>query len=167
MIGELEIVSPEVLRACLQSENTKSTLFPGGRININSLPYQLLDSNLPLVMNDSHTTAFSHLDLKSGSCKGLLSFGTLYRVQKFSFQYNVDIYGSDRDSERLHMLRHLAELKRKATGSVCVLFPFQKELSPEDVDKIFLEFGCKRANMPESDDSNTWITCDYLFEKTL
>ena len=59
--------------------------------NLKSVPYQLLDSNLPLFMNDSPTTAFSNLDLKSGSCIGLLSFGTMYRVQKISFQYTINI----------------------------------------------------------------------------
>ena len=166
MIEGLEDVTSELLKTCLQSEYRKSHLFPGKRISINSVPYKLMESNIPLIMNDSHTTAFSNVDFESGSCKGLLSFGTLFRVQKFSYQYTVDIYGNDRDSVRRHVLRHLSELNRKASGSVCVLFPFQKELSPEHVDKIFLEFGSKRANMPGSEDANTWITCDFLFEKT-
>ena len=126
-----------------------------------------MESNIPLIMNDKHTIAFSNLELNSSPCKGLLSFGTLYKVQRFSYQYTIDIYGSDQESVRLHVLRHLMELKHKATGSVCVLLPFQKELSPDHVDKICLKFRAKRENTPTSDDSGTWITCDFLFEKTL
>ena len=93
---EIRSSSSEDLKTCLQSEDTKSNVFPGGRISINSVPYKLMEPNIPLIMNDKHTIAFSNLELNSSPCKALLSFGTLYKVQRFSYQYTIDIYGSDR-----------------------------------------------------------------------
>ena len=158
---ELHVLSQESLQTYMSSEEISHAIFPADRISINSVPFQLLESNIPLITQDKHTVTFSNIRLESKSCKGLLSFGTLFRTQAYSYQYTIDIYGTDMVSVRQHILRHLLESKVKGSGSACIILPVPKDFPGERVDEIFLEFGSKR------EDSNNWITCDFLFERKL
>ena len=161
---ELESVSSETLHKHMCLEEYSTTFFSEGRVLVNSVPFKLINSNVQFILKDEHTTSFSDIH---NTTDGLLSFGTLYRVQSYSYQYTINIYGNDLKSLRRHLMRHLMELKTKASGSICILMPVRKDFPCETVDSIFSELGFERQNKLGSEQAKPWITCDFLFERKL
>ena len=161
---ELESVSSETLHKYMCLGEYSTTFFPEGRVLVNSVPFKLISSNVQFILKDEHTTSFSDIH---NTTDGLLSFGTLYRVQSYSYQYTINIYGNDLKCLRRHLMRHLMELKSKASGSICILMPVRKDFPCETVDSIFSELGFERQNKLSSEQAKPWITCDFLFERKL
>ena len=46
----------------------------------------------------------------------MLSFGTLFRAQKVSYVYGIEFYGTDVISVKRHIIKHMTELKQRASG---------------------------------------------------
>ena len=124
---------------------------------VDVVPYKLMESNIAL-MNDysgDHTKAYSDVRLDNGVAMGMLSFGTLFRAQKVSYVYGIELYGSDVNSVQRHIVRHLSELQQKANGSVCVFLFVQDDFPQQVADDICKKYGMKRENYPGTD-YNQW-----------
>ena len=155
------VVTDDLLVSYIRSKTISQYLFPKDRIVVNSVPYRVLESNIPLLKEQGDMTVIlSDVNTNSSSPQGILSIGTIFPVRNPSYAFNIEIYGSDYPSIRAHIVKHLIRLKdiRPKLTSVYVFvdedFPFAV------VDKIFLEFGISRTIFRV-------FTKRYMFEKLL
>ena len=133
-------------------------LFPKGRIIIDFVSYLLLASNVPF-MTKPFTEVFSNIHFDSGRHKGLLSFGTSFKVPAFASRYTIDVYGSDTGSFEKHVQKHLSRLKQKAGGTCAVLVFADESFPVEIIEEVLQKYGViKDRNSPRR---------QFLFEMQL
>ena len=63
---------------------------------------------------------FTDVHTQCGKQRGLISFGTSYKVPAFSCSYNINIYGNDINSFERHVQQHLSRLKQKTEDTAAV-----------------------------------------------
>ena len=114
----------------INTECIRNYLFPYNRILVDMVPYKLLNSNTTRMQEISgeHTRVFSDVTDGNNGTKGILSFGTLFKAQKVSFVSGIEIYGTDIDSIRKHIIKHMLALKKSTSGSVFMMFFIQENL---------------------------------------
>ena len=159
--SSLDNVTDAALEALITPENTKPYLFPTERVVVDTVPYQLMKANVPLMRGPNNSiVAFSDVRKESDTYSGLLSFGTLYRIKQPSFQYTVELYGKDESSLRPHLSSHLKNLFERVDQKTCIVFYLGKQIPVETIDKIMSDYGIKRDSS-----SNAYFTEQFLFEK--
>ena len=91
------------------SNGIRNYLFPYKRILVDMVPYKLMKSNTFRMKDISgeHTRVFSDVTVGNNGEKGILSFGTLFKAQKVSYVYGIELYGTDIDSIRKHIAKHI------------------------------------------------------------
>ena len=149
------------LATYFNSSDISRYLFPHQRIMVDIVPYKLMESNIPL-MNDfssGHTKAYTDVREENGGIRGMLSFGTLFRAQKVSYVYGIEIYGTDVSSVQRHIVRHLSELQQSANGSVCLMLFVQDDFPQNIADEICFKYGMERVNYPGAE------YCQWNFQK--
>ncbi|MEW8547764.1 MAG: hypothetical protein AB2693_30010 [Candidatus Thiodiazotropha sp.] len=111
-------------------------------------PYKLVETNVSLMKQTSsnHTEAFSDVRFENGSVRGSLSFCSVFKAQTVSYVYNIEIYGNDPPSVRLHIMKHLMVLKQKMEGSVCFMVIAQEGFPLDIIDDTCREYGLTRVN---------------------
>ena len=134
----------------INCEDLRNYLFPYKRILVDMVPYKLMESNTIRMKDISveHTRVFSDVTDGKNGTKGILSFGTLFKAQKVSYVYGIEIYGTDIDSIRKHILKHVSALKENASGSVCIMFFIQENIPGNAINDICLDFEMERVNYP-------------------
>ena len=104
----LPIASDDVAKN-INTEGIRNYLLPYKRIMVDIVPYTLMESNTIRMQEISgeHTRVFSDVTFGNNSAKGILSFGTLFKAQKVSYVYGIEIYRADIDSTRKHIIKHM------------------------------------------------------------
>ncbi|XP_067664203.1 histidine N-acetyltransferase-like [Haliotis asinina] len=103
----LEEVNSSTMTSLLEDEQTRDTLFPGGKMIINWLPLRLFTSNMKYIMGVDTFALISSCD----NCKvSLLTVGTPTECQ-LGLLYNIDVFANDVTSLRYHVIRHIEHLK--------------------------------------------------------
>ena len=147
----------------IRSPTASQYLFPKDRIVVNSVPYRVMEANIPAIREQKDITAiysdvnFNYLNIPSG----VLSIGSLYPVPKPAYAYNIELYGSDFDSIRSHIVKHLERLKEKTSGLTSIFVFVDKDFPFDGVDEILLDFGMQRKPWREQ------LTKRLMFEKVL
>ena len=151
----------------INSEDLRNYLFPYKRILVDMVPYKLMESNTIRMQEISgeHTRVFSDVTDGKNGAKGILSFGTLFKAQKVSYVYGIEIYGTDIDSIRKHILKHVSALKENASGSVCIMFFIQENIPGNAIKDICLDFTMERVNFPGTKYPIWNIQSTYLTEQ--
>ena len=149
------------------SNDIRNYLFPYKRILVDMVPYKLMKSNTIRMQEISgeHTRAFSDVTDRNNGTKGILSFGTLFKAQKVSYVYGIEIYGTDIDSIRKHIAKHILALKENTSGSVCIMFFLQENIPGNVINDICLGFAMERLNYPGTKYPNWNLECTYLTEQ--
>lgn len=143
-------------------------LFPHDCIVIDYFPFKAMESNIPIMKAiNNHTDVFSDVRFEQGTIRGALSFGTVFEAQKVSYEYNIEIYGHDKDSIKKHTLRHIMNLLQKVRGSVCVFILTQGQFSSETLDGIFHNYEIRRINTSNTEYSEWQFKQEFVFEKQL
>ena len=145
------IVDDCLLTEYLTSQTTAKYLFPQDRFIINFMPYRLFASNVLLmsqlasfteVFTDVHTESGKQ---KSGKHKGLLSFGSSYKIPAFSCLYIINIYGSDVSSFERHVKKHLSRLKQKTEDTAAVTLFVDETFPKEMIDELLQKYGAGKG----------------------
>ena len=150
-----------------------SYLFPHDCIVVDYFPYKAMESNIPKMKAiNNHTDVFSDVRFEQGTVRGALSFGTVFKTQKVSYEYNIEIYGHDKVSIKKHTLRHIMNLRQKVKGSVCMFILTQGQFSSETTDGIFQKYEIGRINTCNINTCNIeyseWqFKQEFVFEKNL
>lgn len=167
--ADLTSVSDSLLSSFVSSTTVSEYLFPEKRIIVDFVPLRLMQSNIELTGPKNFTEVYSDLLIedKSGACKGLLSFGTCYRIQALPYRYEIDLYGADMNRFRTHIVKHLLRLKERVTGITAVALFLEDSFSSETVDKLLTEFGGTKRQTHDSTTSDKYYTHQYLYEKKL
>ena len=149
------------------SNGLSSYLFPYNRILVDMVPYKLIHSNTTRMQEISgeHTRVFSDVTDGKNGAKGILSFGTLFKAQKVSYVYGIEIYGADIDSIRKHIAKHILALKENTSGSVCIMFFLQENVPANIINDMCLDFAMERVNYRGTKYPNWNIQSTYLTEQ--
>ena len=155
------VVTDDLLVSYIRSKTISQYLFPKNRIVVNSAPYRVLESNIPLLKEQGDMTVIlSDVNTDSRSTQGILSIGTIFPVRNPSYAFNIDIYGSDYPSIRAHIVKHLLRLKDIMPELTSIYVYVDEDFPFEVIDKIFLEFGISRTLFRV-------FTKRYVYEKLL
>ena len=166
--ADLENISDTALETLITSEETKQYLFPSERVVVDTVPYQPIKTNVPILRGPNGSTiVFSDVRNASGAYTGLLSFGTLYRVKQPSFQYTVELYGKDETSLGNHIMSHLKNLIEQVDGETYMVFYLEKHIQIENVDKALEGCGIKRTFVRDPVTSKILFTEQFLYEKSV
>ena len=151
----------------INSEDLRNYLFPYKRILVDMVPYKLMESNTIRMQDISgeHTRVFSDVTDENKGAKGILSFGTLFKAQKVSYVYGIEIYGTDIDSIRKHIAKHISTMMENASGSVCIMFFIQENIPGNAINDICLDFAMERENYPGTKYPIWNIQSTYLTEQ--
>ena len=150
-----------------KSNGLSNYLFPYNRISVDMVPYKLMESNTIRMQEISgeHTRVFSDVTDGKNGAKGILSFGTLFKAQKVYHVYGIEIYGTDIDSIRKHIAKHILALKENTSGSVCIMFFLQENVPADVINDMCLDFAMERVNYPGTKYPNWNIQSTYLTEQ--
>ena len=144
---KLEVVTDTILATYFASERISCYLFPHERILVNSIPYRLLSSNIPLIMkNSSITEIYSDVEVGDNGCTGLLSVGTVYPVKQPVFAYNIEMYGDDINSLEPHIFRHLKRMTQRTYGKISIHVVVDENMSHTTVDKVMMQCGVTKGS---------------------
>ena len=157
-------VTDSQLAAYINLESSRQYLFPKDRIVVNSVPYKVMESNIPVIREQKDLTVI-YSDVRFNFLKvprGMLSFGTSFPVHNAAHAYNIELYGSDSvENVRHHIVKHLLRLKEKTCEPTSV-FVFVDEDFPFDiVDKVMLDLGIQKRLWHKQ------MTKRMMFEKSL
>ena len=112
---------------------------------VDVVPYKLIDANIPLMMQPrQYMEVYSDIKQTGDMCSGLLSFGIVYPISSPQYKYMLDIFGTDYESLRLHIVKHLLRLRERTTGVTAMLVYVPESFQLEKLDRIFKEFGVVR-----------------------
>ena len=150
-----------------KSNGLSNYLFPYNRILVDMVPYKLIESNTIRMeeISGEHTRVFSDVTDGNNGTKGILSFGTLFKAQKVSYVYGIEIYRTDIDSIRKHIAKHILALKENTSGSVCIMFFLQENVPANVINDMCLDFAMERVNYPGTKYPNWNLECTYLTEQ--
>ena len=141
------VADDSLLREYITSHSAAKYLFPENRVIVDFMPYRLVTSNVPLMSQAAgFTEVFTDVRFESGKQKGLLSFGTSFKVPAFSSRYNIDVYGDDTGSFERHVQKHLSRLKQKVDGTSAVLVFVEESFPAEVVDEVLQRYGATKDN---------------------
>ncbi|KAK3595357.1 hypothetical protein CHS0354_008780, partial [Potamilus streckersoni] len=115
-------------------------LFPEERIIVNWVPYRLLPSNIAL-LDEKNTVCVSDVKVSDRIVSGLLSIGTFYTVRQPRYAYTLDIYGTNGNRVRYHLLFHLGFIANKLKDLACLSIVVDKQLDKQTLFDIIAEFG--------------------------
>ena len=112
---------------------------------VDVVPYKMMDANIPYIMQPKqYMEVYSDIKQSGDTCSGLLSFGLLFPIARPHYKYMVDLFGTDYDSLRLHVVKHLIRLKRNTTGVTAMLIYVSDKFNIQSLDDIMAEFGISR-----------------------
>ena len=162
----LESVTDQKLSVYLASNLVQEYLWPERRMIVDMVPLRTIESNITYMRGPEDFTAiFSDIRIENDKCSGLLSFGTVFKVQKHPYHMNLDIFGSDTRTLTEHIVRHLLVLKSKVKGEVAVLAMVQEDYDMEKLDSVFNSFGVERKIWFDSTYPSLRYSKLYLYER--
>ena len=156
----LSAITGKNLSKYFASEEISSYLFPHKRILVNATPYRLMESNIPLILENSDVTKiYTNVENTSNNeCSGLLSVGTVYPVRRPSYAYNIEIYGEDRYSLESHIMQHLRHVIDRTIGDVSIHVAIDESMPQKVIDTIMSKYEIVREKLQESKaDSNSVV----------
>ena len=162
----LETVSELHLSQYFKSKLVQDYLWPERRMIVDMLPLKTIDANIPYMKGpEGYTTVFSDVRTENDACCGLLSFGTVFEVQRHPYHYNLDIFGDDTKTLTEHIVRHLLVMRSKVKGVVAVLIMVQENFEMEKLDSVFENFSVKREIWYDSTYPTQKYSQLYLYER--
>ena len=156
----LSAITDKNLSTYFASEKISSYLFPHKRILVNATPYRLMESNIPLILENSDITKiYTNVEsMSNDNCTGLVSIGTVYPVRRPSYAYNIEIYGEDRCSLESHIVQHLRHVMERTTGDVSIHVATDENMPQKVIDKVMSKYGIRRETLQGSKaDSNSVV----------
>ena len=162
----LESVTDQKLSVYLASNSVQEYLWPERRMIVDMVPLRTIETNITYMRGPEEFTAiFSDIRTENDKCCGLLSFGTVFKVQKHPYHMNLDIFGSDTRTLMEHIVRHLLVLKSKVKGEAAVLAMVQEDYDMEKLDSVFKSFGVERKIWFDSTYPSLRYSKLYLYER--
>ena len=116
-------------------------------------------------ISGEHTKVFSDVTFGNNSVKGILSFGTLFKAQKVSYVYGIEIYGADIDIIRKHIIKHMLGLEKSTSGSVFMMFFIQENLPRNAINDDCFQFAMESLNFPGTKYPKWNFQNTYLIEQ--
>ena len=113
------------------------------------------------------TNMFSDIKTDSNSFKGLFSSSTFYPTLNPQFLCNIETYGTDFQSLREHLMRHIIILQKHTTGDTHLLLFGHQGLPVEDTVKFFSDHGVSRYKWCDSKNPKKIYSEQILFERDL
>ncbi|KAK3577190.1 hypothetical protein CHS0354_037530 [Potamilus streckersoni] len=154
-------VSVLEVKAYFDTEAIRKYLFPQDRMIVGLVPYRLLSSNLAL-LDKKNIVCVSDVKVDDEIVSGLLSIATFYKVSRPGYAYVLELYGTDMNSVRYHLLSHLDFIAKTLDDVVYILFFVDKQCQQEKISDVSAE--CGLVNWIDSDYKTT-LEC--LFESNL
>ena len=143
----VKAVGDNLLVEYITAQTTANYLFPQDRVIINFVPYRLIASNVSLTNYfEAFTQVFTDVHTQCGKQRGLISFGTSYKVPAFSCSYNINIYGNDMNSFERHVQKHLSRLKQKTVDRAAVTLFVDETFPGEMIDEVLQKYGATKAH---------------------
>ena len=166
---DLENIPDTALETLITSEEFRQYLFPSDRLVVDTVPYQLMKANVPILRgpDNDRTVVFSDVRKENDTLAGVLSFGILYRVKQPSFQYTIEIYGKDETSLTKHLMGHLKNVIETTDGETYMITFTEKHIQTKVINKTLSDFGVKRTFVRDPVTSEILFTEQFLFEKSL
>ena len=162
---QLSIVTEEILSQYFKSQKIKDYLCPHGRMILDLVPLEMIDSNITYMIGTKpYTAVFSDIRVEGGVCSGLLSFGTLLQDKESNFHFNLDIFGTDTNTLKHHIVKHLLEMRAKVKGIVRIMAMIEEEFNLQYLASVFGDFGVQRAVWYSSVYPHLKYTKIFLYE---
>ena len=112
---------------------------------VDVVPYQMIDANIPFIMQPrQYMEVYSDIRIDGDNCSGLLSFGLVFPIARPQYKYMLDIFGTDYDSLRRHIVKHLLRLNEKTTGITAMLIYVSDQFDIQKIDDVMNGFGISR-----------------------
>ena len=164
----LDMVSEETLSQYFRSQEIKDYLSPQGRMIVDLVPLQMIDSNIVYMKGpQGYTMVYADIRSESGICSGLLSFGTVFEDQRSKFHCNLDVFGTDTNSLKQHIVRHVIDMRSKLKGIARIMVMISEEFNLEKIDSVFKEFGIQRTIWNSSVYPHLRYSKIFLYEITV
>ena len=143
--SQLPTISESNLSKYFKSKAMCDYLAPEGRMLIDVVPYKMIDANISFMMQPrQYMEVYSDVNQSEDTYSGLLSFGLLFPIARPQYKYMVDLFGTDYQSLRSHIVKHLMRLKRETTGVTALLIYVSDEFDVKKLDDLMSEFGITR-----------------------
>ena len=149
-------VTNTILSTYFKTHHLRQYLFPEDRILVNSIPYRLMQSNIPIIFSNNKIIdmcMYTDVSYCTDSYKGLLSIGTSYPVPRPSFAYNIELYGEDSDSIEKHVVCHLNKMTDIKAEKISVYVCFGEKLCQQRVEEIFSKYNIPRQILGNTKDT--------------
>ena len=152
----LSKVTDTMLSTYFKTHHLIQYLFPEDRILVNSIPYRLMQSNIPIIFSNNKIIdmcMYTDVSYCTDRYKGLLSVGTSYPVPRPSFAYNIELYGEDNDSLEKHIVCHLKKMADIKAEKISVYVCFGEKLSQQRIEGIFSKYNIPRQTLGNPKDT--------------
>ena len=160
-IVDLSEVTENLLLTYFTKQHLHQYLFPKDRILVNSVPYRLMESNIPLIFSNKkfmNMCIRTDVGTRGDNYKGLLSIGTGYPVPRPSFAYNIELYGEDNDSLEKHIMYHLKSMSSLKVETISLYVCFDEKLSQQRISEIFSKYNIPRQILGKTKETGLDIT---------
>ena len=160
-IVDLSEVTENLLFTYFTKQHLHQYLFPKDRILVNSVPYRLMESNIPLIFSNKKFMDMrirTDVGTRGDNYKGLLSIGTGYPVPRPSFAYNIELYGEDNDSLEKHILYHLKSMSSLKVETISLYVCFDEKLCQQRISEIFSKYDIPRQILGKAKETGLDIT---------
>jgi hypothetical protein len=99
-----QIMNEKDLRQMIREQNSYPSVFKDGRLVIDSVSYQIMESNVPIILMERTRAVASFMDNKKET---LLTFGSYFRQLNGEMFCKVDVYGIIGKTFPSHILLHI------------------------------------------------------------
>jgi len=101
---EVKILNKHALTEMIRKQRYYPKIFQDGRLIINSVPYSIMESNVPLMLSERTSAIVS---FPSSQHDTLLTFGNYFHTQTGGMMCYLDIYGNPGETLASHVSLHV------------------------------------------------------------
>ncbi|CAC5369069.1 unnamed protein product [Mytilus coruscus] len=91
-LEKTKVLNRHDLIQTIKEQDFNSLMFKDNRIIIDTVPYRLMESNIPMILMERTKAVASYLD---DNKKSIVTFGSYFKLSNGEIFCNLDIYGDD------------------------------------------------------------------------
>lgn len=103
-LEKTKVLNQNDLIQIIKQQNLSSQMFKDNRIIIDTVPYRLMESNIPMILMERTKAVASYLD---DNKKSIVTFGSYFKLSNGELFCNLDIYGDVGKALAHHIYIHI------------------------------------------------------------
>ena len=137
-----KVLNENELANIIKNQQSYPNVFRENRLVVDSVPYRLMEENVPLILMERTHVIGSCLD---DSDKTLLTFESYFRVLNGKMFCKLDIYGYVSETLADHVILHIQQFRSRVEEHFIIDCRYGEADSVDSIDKAMFHLGLTKT----------------------